>query len=176
MNPDNLADPANAKIIYDLNGCLFFFSISVFISSSFTVLLTFPAERGVFLRESSANMYSVTSYFFGRSSIELPFCLFFPVVLSAISYYIIGFNGHDASKLFIFSIKNLLFFIINNLVLTLILISIAGNAVGILVGSIFEDSKVSTNVIPVRYFISFQYDEKGVIFPLDGFLWVLCKQ
>jgi len=31
--------------------------------------------------------------------------------------------------------------------------SFAGNAVGILVGSIFEDVKVSTNVVPV-YFIN----------------------
>jgi len=105
INPDNLNDPVNAKIIYDINGGIFFFSIAVFMSSAMTVVLTFPAERAVFLREYSANMYSVSSYFFGRSSTELPFVIFFPVLLTSISYYIIGFNGHDASKIFIFSLK-----------------------------------------------------------------------
>jgi len=103
MNPANLADPANAQVIFDINGCLFFFSIACFMSSSMTVVLTFPAERAVFLREYSANMYSVSSYFFGRSSTELPFVILFPAIMGAISYYIIGFNDYNASKIFIFS-------------------------------------------------------------------------
>ena len=149
MNPNNLADPANAQVIYDINGAIFFFSIAVFMSSSMTVVLTFPAERAVFLREYSANMYSVSAYFFGRSSTELPFVVFFPLLLTSVSYYIIGFNDYSPSKFFIFR-KSRFSILFNTLiVLVVIFMSITGNAVGILVGSIFEDVKVSTNVVPV---------------------------
>lgn len=136
INPDNLSDPANTRVIYDINGGLFFFTIAVFMSSSMTVVLTFPAERAVFLREYSSNMYSVSSYFFGRSTTELPFVIIFPMIMGAISYYIIGFNDYNPGKVFFF-------------MLILVFQSLCGNAVGILVGSIFSDVKVATNVVPV---------------------------
>ena len=105
LNSDDLSDPINSQVTYDINGCLTFFSLIIFMSNCSSVVLTFPAERAVFLREYSANMYSVSAYFFGRSSTEVPFVVFFPMLYSAILYYIIGFNDSSASKLFIFSKK-----------------------------------------------------------------------
>jgi len=136
MDGTSLTNPANIQIIYDINGAIFFYSISQFMSSAMSVVLTFPAERAVFLREYSANMYSVSAYYFGRSTTEVPFVVLFPALMSFISYYIVGFNDANAGKPFIFA-------------LILIFVSLAGNATGILVGSVFSDAKVATNVVPV---------------------------
>jgi len=115
MNPYDLGDPANNQVIYDLNGCFYLLIFAMFMSNISAVTLTFPAERAVFLKEHNANMYSVTSYFFGRSSTELPFVVFFPILVSAISYYIIGLNDHNVGKLFFFSIQFISSFLIFNL-------------------------------------------------------------
>lgn len=74
----------------------------MFMNAAMSVVLTFPSERAVFLREYSANMYSVSAYYFGRSSPEIPFVVLFPVLMTAICYYIIGYN-ETAGKFFIFS-------------------------------------------------------------------------
>ena len=148
MNPENLSDLANSKVIYNINGCLVFFSLAIFMSNCSSVVLTFPAERAVFLREYSANMYSVSAYFFGRSSTEVPFVVLSPILISAISYYIIGFNDYNASKIFIFSKKNFYLALIH-LVLIMVFLSLAGNAVGLLIGCLLHDPKAAANVIPV---------------------------
>lgn len=94
--------PANKKVIYNLNGSLFFYSIMIFMTTCMSVVLSFPSERAVFLREQSSNMYSVTAYYLGRSTTKIPFAILFPAIMSAICYYIIGFNNHDVGKFFIF--------------------------------------------------------------------------
>ena len=54
-------------------------------------------------------------------------------------------------------------------------VSIAGNAVGILVGSIFSDVKVSTNVVPVLFIqISIFNNYKGNYLAMDDLFWILC--
>jgi len=150
MDGSDVSTAANIQVIYDINGALFFYSITQFMSSAMSVVLTFPAERAVFLREYSANMYSVSAYYFGRSTTEVPFVVLFPTLMSFISYYIVGFNDADAGKPFIFGNLRLLEINCNfRLALILIFVSLAGNATGILVGSIFSDAKVATNVVPV---------------------------
>ena len=56
-------------------GFLFFNSISQFMASMNPVILTFPAERGVFLKEENAKLYRTSSYFTG--SIIIFFIFFF---------------------------------------------------------------------------------------------------
>lgn len=91
-----------SRMYYDINGSLFFFSITMYVTAALTVALTFPSERAVFLREHSANMYSVSAYYLGRSSTEIPFVIAFPTLMTAICYYIIGYNDYNAGKFFIF--------------------------------------------------------------------------
>jgi len=49
------------------NGAFFFLSVSAFMSSLSPIILTFPLEKGVFLKEQSSKMYSVGSYFLSRN-------------------------------------------------------------------------------------------------------------
>jgi hypothetical protein len=56
------------------------------------IILIFPDERPVFLREVNNNMYSVSAYFFGKVIAELPVSILTPVVFGCISYFAIGLS------------------------------------------------------------------------------------
>ena len=48
------------------NGAFFFLGISAFMSSLSPMILTFPLEKNVFLKEQSSKMYSVGGYYLSR--------------------------------------------------------------------------------------------------------------
>jgi len=66
------------------------------------VILTFPAERAVFLKEENAKLYRTTSYFFGRTMIEIPWMIIIPLVYAFIIYWLIGLNDNYAENFVIF--------------------------------------------------------------------------
>jgi hypothetical protein len=66
---DGRNDPTNQTDIRNINGCLFFISVSSFMTSLNPAVLTFPPQRAVFLREENSKLYTVSSYFFGKSLI-----------------------------------------------------------------------------------------------------------
>ena len=66
------------------------------------VILTFPSERELFLREENSKMYSITAYYFGRNITELPTLILFPSIFSLIVYWMIGLNNIEPYKFFIF--------------------------------------------------------------------------
>lgn len=43
------------------------------------VMIQFPAERDVFLREENAKLYTIGAYFLGKSTVEFPFLIFAPI-------------------------------------------------------------------------------------------------
>ena len=96
------SNPNNQRNITNRMGSLFFILISNFMTSMMSVLLTFPSERAVFLKEQGSNMYSVSAYFLGRSVTELPFITIFPFIFACIVYWIIGYNNDNPGKFFIF--------------------------------------------------------------------------
>lgn len=56
------------------------------------VILIFPDERPVFLREVNNNMYSASPYFWAKIMSELPFSICTPAIFAAIVYYPLGLN------------------------------------------------------------------------------------
>lgn len=56
------------------------------------IILIFPDERPVFLREVNNNMYSVSAYFFAKVIAEIPASLLTPVIFGSIVYFAIGLN------------------------------------------------------------------------------------
>ena len=71
-----------------------------------SVILIFPDERPVFLREANSGMYQVTAYFFSKLASELPFGIIIPGVFSAVMYHATGFNNNEWFKFPIFSKSN----------------------------------------------------------------------
>jgi len=66
------------------------------------VMLTFPSERAVFLKEENAKLYRISSYFFGRTIIELPFSIIIPLIFTLIVYWLIGLNDTKIEYIVIF--------------------------------------------------------------------------
>ena len=56
------------------------------------VILIFPDERPVFLREANNNMYAVSAYFWAKIISEFPSSFITPTVFGAVVYYAIGFS------------------------------------------------------------------------------------
>ena len=64
-------------------------------------ILTFQAERPVFLREQANKMYSVSAYYVAKIAAETPVLAFTPMVFAIIVYFKIGLSI-TASQFFYF--------------------------------------------------------------------------
>jgi ATP-binding cassette, subfamily G (WHITE), member 2 len=78
--------------VQNRNGALFFITMSMSFNAIQNVILIFPDERPVFLREANNNMYSVSAYFWAKIFSEFPSSLLTPVIFGSICYYLIGFS------------------------------------------------------------------------------------
>jgi ABC-type multidrug transport system permease subunit len=90
------------------------------------VILIFPDERPVFLREVNNNMYSVSPYFWAKIISELPFAILTPTIFGCIVYYLIGLNQLTPDIFLIF-------------LLTLILIYNASSGYSLIISASFSD-------------------------------------
>ena len=91
----NLTD--NPQGVQDRSGLLFFVSINQLMLPLLGSVLTFPAEKEIFLCEHRSGFYSVNSYFTGKSLAELPFQVVFPLIFTVIVYFMAGLRpgaGH----------------------------------------------------------------------------------
>ena len=99
------------------------------------VILIFPDERPVFLREVNNNMYKVGPYFWAKVSSELPFSILMPSVFGCIVYFTVGLNP-TAGHFFTF-------------LLTLILIYNASSGYSLIISSSFSNKQVAVTLTPV---------------------------
>lgn len=98
-------------------------------------VLTFPLERGVFLKEYNMRMYSLPAYFVGKNIPEFPINFFMPMISSVIVYWMVGLNN-DAESFFRY------YFIC-------CLLSLCGSSIGIMIGALFSSTKLSSEAAPV---------------------------
>lgn len=66
------------------------------------IILIFPEERAVFLREHSNGMYSVSAYFFSKVTSELPANIIFPALFGIIVYFPLNLSTDPSSKFGVF--------------------------------------------------------------------------
>jgi len=67
--------------------------IGTMFSSSQPLLLQFPLERPVFLREYGSNMYGTTPYFLAKMIIEIPLSFLTALESWLVAYWVMDFNG-----------------------------------------------------------------------------------
>lgn len=60
------------------------------------LLLLFPKERAVFLRDSNAGLYGTAAFYWGRSLAEAPFHIVFAAIAATVSYWMVGFQADGA--------------------------------------------------------------------------------
>jgi ABC-type multidrug transport system permease subunit len=99
------------------------------------VILIFPDERPVFLREVNNNMYKVGPYFWAKITSELPFSIFMPSTFGCIVYFTVGLNP-TAGHFFVF-------------LLTLILIYNASSGYSLIISASFANKQVAVTLTPV---------------------------
>lgn len=94
-----------SKGVQNRNGALFFCTMTMAFNAIQNVILIFPDERPVFLREVNNNMYCVSAYFFAKVSSEFPVSVLTPVIFGSIIYFPIGFTTNNgAFPIFLFGI------------------------------------------------------------------------
>lgn len=131
---NKLGDDANG--IINRNGALFYINISVAFSATQNIVLIFPDERPVFLREVNGGMYSVSAYFFAKIVSEFPLSVIIPILYSVICYFAIGLNTASASKFFMFAF-------------ILFMLYAAAGAYGLILSVLFSDIALAISLTPV---------------------------
>lgn len=88
--PDGSEDPNNEIKLNNYVGFLFFITVELFMDNIFPIVLTYPIERAVYLREENSKLYSTFSYVTGKSIQEFPFTLFIILLGSTIMFFTVG--------------------------------------------------------------------------------------
>lgn len=96
------------------------------------VVLTFPQERPIFLREYALGMYSSVPYFVSKVMIEIPMAFLQSCVIFLTTYYLIGFQGE-----FIY------------LVSTLTLFGLCASSISMIIGSVSSNVEVAFQLVPL---------------------------
>ncbi|XP_065078459.1 ATP-binding cassette sub-family G member 4-like [Ochlerotatus camptorhynchus] len=78
-----------AKVLANIS-CLIMILMFIVFSNSMTVVLTFPLEMAVFVREHKSNCYSVAAYFFSKVVADFPLMLAGVTCCQIIAYYLTG--------------------------------------------------------------------------------------
>ncbi|XP_058817832.1 ATP-binding cassette sub-family G member 4-like isoform X2 [Topomyia yanbarensis] len=78
-----------AKIISNTS-VLMVIMYSVFFTSAFSAILTFPLESAAFIREHKNNWYSLTPYYFSKLIVEVPALIFSTTASFLIMYFLTG--------------------------------------------------------------------------------------
>jgi len=74
-------------------GAVTMISISSMMGAVQPVLLNFPTERPMFMREYSTGTYRTAPYFISKAMVELPLCLAQSCVQYLVVYWMVGFQG-----------------------------------------------------------------------------------
>ncbi|XP_062534020.1 ATP-binding cassette sub-family G member 1-like [Armigeres subalbatus] len=78
-----------AKVLANIS-CLIMILMFIMFSNAMTVVLTFPLEMAVFVREHKSNCYSVAAYFFSKLAADFPLMLASVTCCQVIVYYLSG--------------------------------------------------------------------------------------
>lgn len=121
--------------VQNIQGSLFFITMNISFNAIQNVILIFPDERPVFLREVNNNMYKTSPYFWAKIISELPFSIMTPTIFGIIVYYAIGYNP-AASNFFTF-------------LGILILIYNASSGYSLIISASFSDKQLAVTLTPV---------------------------
>ncbi len=125
----------DAPGVQNVQGSLFFVCMNIAFNAIQNVILIFPDERPVFLREVNNNMYRTSPYFWAKIISELPFSIMTPVIFGCIVYYAIGYNPEAARFLVFLTI--------------LVLVYNASSGYSLIISASFSDKQLAVTLTPV---------------------------
>ncbi|XP_031568131.1 protein white-like [Actinia tenebrosa] len=99
-----LQTPIDTSGVQNLSGAIFFLVTSVSFSGLQGVIFVFPAELPVFLRDHKNGMYRTDVYFLSKTLAELPIFILSPLLLTSVSYWMIGLRPELLPFIYAFAI------------------------------------------------------------------------
>ncbi|CAD8171416.1 unnamed protein product [Paramecium pentaurelia] len=124
-----------SKYLNNMRGACFVCGTSAIFSALGPLLMLFPIERNIFLKEENSKMYRVSSYFLSKVFLEVPMNVFIQILFSIALYAAFGF---------IWQLENLILFTVIS-----VSVSLSGNGLGIFTGCLFKDAKQSASLGPI---------------------------
>jgi len=89
--------PVDSSEVTTFCGALFIVVTHLGLSTTVSVLKTFPSEIQIFRREHFNGMYSTLAYFMSKSFAELPNFVYTPLISAVITYFMFGLNPGTAN-------------------------------------------------------------------------------
>jgi len=129
----NLADDDAG--VQDREGLLYIICIQSSMMSLFPALLTFPAERPVFIQDMTNDLYSAHMYYWSKVVVEFPIQIAVPTLYSIIVYFMSDLT-RTPQQFFIF-------------LLLVIILSYTAQAFGMLLSAAFEKAQMSLALGPL---------------------------
>jgi len=123
------------KDVKNRTGGIILIAISNLMFATVGVVNTFPKERAVFLREIQDGLYSLAPFYLSKVAFDLLLQTFYPLLGSAIAYFLINFNISYSYNFFIFT-------------LICILVSHCGSALGIIISALVGDVSLAIAAAP----------------------------
>jgi len=99
------------------------------------VILIFPEERPVFLREVNNNMYQVSPYFWAKIMSEFPFSVAIPTLFGLICYFAVGLRATTEA------------FFVYLLILILVYNSFSGYS--LIISASFSNKQLAVTLTPI---------------------------
>jgi ABC-type multidrug transport system ATPase subunit len=124
-------------------GVLFFLAADMSFDSSFACLFDFPLERAVLTRERASGSYRVSAYWWAGLVVDLFKSFILNVIMTTLVYWMAGLRG--SATRFMFAI------------LTLILTSLCGEAMGQAVSVFSGDAQISSALVPLFLVLAFLF-------------------
>ena len=120
--------------ISDHRGAFVFLSINAMFLSAQPMLLVFPQERPVFIREHISGTYSTFAYMLAKTLVDIPAGFLQAVISMVVSYWMVGFNGN--------------FFYI---VCSLTLLATVSSSISLLLGAATGSAETAVNLSPATF-------------------------
>lgn len=121
--------------LQDRNGALYFMTANGMMQNIMGVLTAFGNERGAVLREQDNGMYRTFPYFVARVMVDIPLKVLQPCIFGTISYWALGFQPSGEKYVIC--------------IIILVLLALAGNAIGLFIACVFQDLAVALMVAPL---------------------------
>jgi len=121
--------------VLNRSGCMYLLIIIQIFASVLSVVMLFPEERGVYLTEQAARLYTVLPYFTSKLIIDIPVLSLTMFAFSVLVYFPIGFQPAFS--------KFILFFLVIEAV------AIAGHGMGLIVASVVSSPAMAALVAPM---------------------------
>eukprot|EP01060_Flectonema_neradi_P001180 TRINITY_DN106_c0_g1_i5.p1 TRINITY_DN106_c0_g1~~TRINITY_DN106_c0_g1_i5.p1 ORF type:complete len:645 (+),score=154.17 TRINITY_DN106_c0_g1_i5:54-1937(+) len=120
--------------IADHRGAFVFLAINAMFLAGQPMLLVFPIERPVFIREHIAGTYSTFAYIVAKTCVEIPVSFLESTISMLIAYFMTGFNGN--------------FFYI---VCSLTLLAVVSSSLSLLLGASTSSAESALNISPAIF-------------------------